>query len=322
MIVYDSAYLSIKNKYLIPLTKYKLRYNSLNNCNIKKLLTSGNIKSIDKIDTYEYRIYVDEELLFKSLLGDIFLMYIRGLIQRKDTECVSQNRNISANWDIVTSYYHSYFSASLLLRLCHRGTIFLDSDERKLIEKIFAQFIGTSISLDSNIIYEIVNTKDGYILVLKKGDANTHELVWKETAKLMMEIKDLTNKKSDELAMVMSILSVNDKLTPTFPSKFRNKVNYQMQYGIKYINNKLYHRNNRLSWIHEILSFDAKQALEDDNKMCNIYLAYSKYIEIFTDKMIYDYYDVLGTENGIIKNLNKKYSDAFEIKNYPFDFDV
>lgn len=322
MLVYDSAYLNAKMKYIVPLTKYRLRYNSLGNCNIKTLLTSGNIKSINKINKYEYHIYVDEELLFKSLLGDIFLMYIRTLIQEKDSVFVAQNNDISANWNVVTSYYHSYFSASLLLRLCYRGTLFLDSEEKRIVEQIFTQFIGCTICIESNLTYEIVSTKSGYVLVLKKGEANTHELVWKETLRLITEFKGLALGSSDEMAIIMSIIAINSALGPTFPSKLRNKVNYQLKYGLKYVNNKLYHPNKNLSWIHEILSFDAKNTLQDDNKISDMCLAYSKYIEIFARKLIYEYYEMIGSENGIIKNLNKKYSSQFKVEEYPFDFNV
>ena len=323
MIIYDKAYLNIKTKYIVPLSKYRLKFQSLGKCNIKNLLLNGDIKSIEKASTDDYKIFVDEELLFKSLLGDIFLIYIRSILQKKDCEAViNEGGNISSNWNIVTHYYSSYFFASLLLRLCHRGTMFFDATERKQINDIFSEFVGSVVNIDANVIYEIQKTADGYVLFLRKGDAKTHELVWKEVANLLTEFLPLCAHKSDEEIILNLLNRINIDLTPTYPSQLRNRVNYQPKYGLKYLNNQLYPVNTNISWVHEIISYDRTKVKDNDAKICDIYCAYSRYIEIWANKMLTDYYDILGSENGVVKNVNKRITTPIEIEVYPFDFKI
>lgn len=321
MVVYDKAYLSVKTKYIVPLSKYRVRYQSLNKCNIKSLLLNGEIKSIEKTSKDDYKIFVDEERLFKALLGDIFLMYIRSMIQKKDCEAIfNESGNISSNWNIVTYYYSYYFFASLLLRLCYRGTIFFNADEKKQINEIFSEFIGSVINIDSNVIYEIQKTQDGYVLFLRKGDARTHELVWKEVATLLNEFQPLCTYKSDEETILKLLNKINTELSPIYPSQLRNRVNYQLKYGIKFLNNQLYPVNTSVSWLNEIISYDQIRTKDNDAKICDICYSYSRYIEIWANKMISDYYELLGTGNGIVKNINKKFANPINIESYPFDF--
>ena len=321
MVIYDKAYLSIKTKYIVPLSKYRIKYQSLNKCNIKDLLLNGDIKSIEKISVNDYKIFVDEEILFKSLLGDILLMYIRSMIQKKDCDVIhNESANISSNWNIVTYYYSSYFFASLLLRLCHRGTIFFNNEEKKRVKEIFSEFIGSVVNIDSNVIYEIQKTKNGYVLFLRKGDAKTHELVWREVAVLLSEFQPLCTHKSDEETILNLLNTINNDLTPTYPSQLRNRVNYQLKYGIKYLNNQLYSVNTGISWIHELLSYDRIKTKNNDAKICDIYYSYSRYIEIWANKMLADYYELIGTDNGIVKYMNKKFMTPVQIETYPFDF--
>lgn len=321
MVVYDKAYLSIKTKYIVPLSKYRIRYQSLSKCNIKNLLLNGNIKTIEKTSTDEYKLFVDEEILFKSLLGDISLMYIKAMIQKKDCETVdNSSADISSNWNIVTNYYASYFYASLLLRLCYRGTMFFNNEEKKQINQIFSTFIGNIVNVDSNVIYEIQQTADGYVLFLRKGNAKTHELVWEQVANLLREFQPLCKQSSAEKTVLELINNINQDLSPTYPSQLRNRVNYQLKYGIKYLNNQLYPVNKDISWLHELLAYERKRTKDNDAKICDVYYSYSKYIEIWASKMIADYYDLTGTENGIIKYISKKYSTPLSIEKYPFDF--
>lgn len=321
MVVYDKAYLSVKTKYIVPLSKYRIRYQSLNKCNMKSLLLNGDIKSIEKVSKDDYKIFVDEEILFKSLLGDISLMYIRSMIQKKDRESIlNESSKISSNWNIVTYYYSYYFFASLLLRLCHRGTMFLNTEEKKKINEIFSEVIGSIVNIDSNVVYEIQKTTDGYVLFLRKGDAKTHELVWKQTSSLLNEILPLSTHKSDEETILKILNRINLELSPIYPSQLRNRVNYQLKYGLKFINNQLYPVNTRISWLHEIISYDHIKTKENDAKICDICYSYSKYIEILASKMLSDYYELLGTENGIIKNINKKLVEPIILESYPFDF--
>ena len=178
MIVYDDAYRQIRLKYLLPISKYTVNYSSLKTTNIKKLLTK--FTSVEK-DNNGYVFYFDDDILLKALLGDIELFYIKTIIHKQDVyECDSID--LSANWNIVTHYYYSFFCASLMLRLCFRGNIFLDEKAKRELEILIkAVLYTTNVQIDSNQFYYVEKLDGRYILRLQKSEANTHEVVWKKT---------------------------------------------------------------------------------------------------------------------------------------------
>ena len=70
MLIYDKAYMELKNKYLIPITKYSVPYTHLRNTNIKKIILNKST-AVDMPRDNEYVFHFDENNLLKGLLGDI-----------------------------------------------------------------------------------------------------------------------------------------------------------------------------------------------------------------------------------------------------------
>ena len=101
MLILDKGYLETRNKYIHPLSQYYIQYRQLKNYNIKNILLN-NIQNVQKNPANEYIIDIDEEKLFKALLGDIFLFYIKSIVQKNDFEIIKDNVEISPNWNIVT----------------------------------------------------------------------------------------------------------------------------------------------------------------------------------------------------------------------------
>lgn len=300
MLVYDKAYMDIRNKYLIPLTKYTIPYNKLRKENIKEIICSK-FTSVDALEGKGYIFHFDNDVLLKALLGDIQMLYIRQIIQGIDVEQCSKVK-ISANWDIVTNYYYAFFNASLLLRLCFRGNIFLDKVLKKKLEDLVSQVIGYPIIMDSNQFYEVYEDNGEYVLKLSKGDADTHEIVWKKTDSLLDEMLLLTREKSEENLIISSLKKINYKLTNTYPSKFRNKINYQPVYGLNFLDNKLYSINKSINWAEQIISFDD---MVDDNQVACIMYSYTKYLETLNENLISEYYEIRGNQDGIMKKINE-----------------
>lgn len=318
MIIFDKAYTEIKNKYIVPLSEYSIQYRSVKNLNIKEILYSKFI-SVEKIEKNVYVFRFEQDLLLKGLLGDIFLFYLRQLIQAKDArECT--DKDISANWNIVTHYYNFFFSSSLLLRLCFRGNIFLDIDNKHKLERLISRTIGEVISLDSNQFYEVINDDGEFVLKMSKGLDNTHEIVWKKMDLLIEEFLMLCRDNSDEKLLLTTIKKISTELGNTYPSKLRNRVNYQPIYGMKYIENKLYPLNQSHTWLLNLLKYNGCK--NDDNQIACIMLAYSEYIQCFCDNLIAEYYEIRGNQNGIIKQFNKKYNDKITVPKIKYSYDI
>jgi hypothetical protein len=320
MLVYDKAYISIRNKYILPLTKYNTLYKSLRTMNIKSIICKD-FKSVEVLDKDKYKLYYDKDLLAKALLGDIHLFFIRSTLQKEDFRYLN-NSNISPCWNLVTFYYYSFFQASLFLRLCHRGNIFLDIDFKKQFEELISSAIGSVIKLNSNMFYEVVIENDEYVLILSTVKDNTHEVVWTKMAELIDELILLSNVKSEELLILKTLKKINSSLSSCYPSKLRNKVNYQPIYGVETLEKRIFPLVEESAWIKEILSFDAKAVINNDNRIANLSASYTKYLDIFCSKLINEYYEIRGNHNGVLSKINEDRINKIVISDIPFSYDI
>ena len=317
MLLYDKAYMEIKNKYIVPLSKYSVSYRNIKYTNIKEMLYNKFI-SVEKIGKQEYIFRFEKDDILKGLLGDIHLFYIRHVIQSQDSK-ESTNCGLSANWNIVTNYYKAYFASALLLRLCFRGNLFIDEINKRKLEKLVSCTIGEAISLESNQFFEIINIDDEFVLKTTKAINNTHELVWKKMDLLLEDFILLSRDKSDERAFLTMLKQINNELGNTYPSKLRNKVNYQPLYGKKYIDNELLPLNIEQNWVSSVFKYDT--SILDENRTVNLMNAYYEYIHHFCDNLIAEYYEIKGNENGVIKHCNKKYNGAILLPKKQFVFE-
>lgn len=317
MLILDKGYFETRNKYVKPLSEYSVQYRHLRNSNLRNVLLTTS-KNVEKLGDKEYKFYFNESDLLKGLLGDILLFYIRSILQKNDFEQVTTNIEISANWNIVTNYYLAFFNASLLLRLCHRGNIFFDKENKKNIEYIISTMIGEIIEIDSNQFFSIQKIDGEYILILSKAEANTHEVVWKKVHSLLDEILLFSNLKSEERAFLLSCQCINQKLTNTFPSQLRNKVNYQPVYGIEFLDKNLYAIKKNENWVKEIIGFDINEVKNNDKKLVNVYSAYTTYIEKLSYRLMQDYFEMKGNGDYILAQVNKCREKKIEIADISF----
>ncbi len=303
MVVYDQAYREIKKRYLIPLTPYSIKFNSLRKNNIKTILLS--FKSVEK-NNNDYLFYYDNDILLKGLLGDIELFFIKALLQKNDA-LICNSLELSANWNIVTYYYYSFFYASLFLRLCFRGNIFLEDSIRKTLEELIKTVLNESnILLDSNMFYTVEKKDNEYVLRLSKSELNTHEVVWKKLNELIKEIKTYSDLKTDENTILNNIININSKIGATYPSKLRNKVNYQPLFGLDSINKNIHNISQTENWGQFFLMPSKDLTIGGSiDSHSNAMYSYTMYIDSFCNNLICEYYEIQGKENGILKNINK-----------------
>lgn len=305
MLLLDSGYTGIKNKYVVRLSNYYIQYRQLRNNNIKETLLSKTQNVKKGQSKNEFIFIINEEDLFKGLLGDVLLFYLRSIQQGNDYRCIETNLDISPNWNIVTNYYEAFFDASLLLRLCYRGNIFINGEYKKDIEKIISIHLNEPVSLDSNLFYYIEKVDGDFVLRLTKSESNTHEVVWNKSREVLEEMMLLSNNKSDELTFLESCRQILVNYGNTFPSKLRNKVNYQPIYGLDAVDKKFYRIHSEFDWIKEILSFDSNKTRKDDNSIINLYAAYSNYIHVISRRLIQDYFEMSGRDDHVLASINK-----------------
>lgn len=311
MLIYDKAYIEIRNKYILPLTEYTVQYKSLRKNNIKEILVSKFISVTEK-DNKALMFSFETDVLYKGLLGDIQMFYLRYLLQRRDVIEI-EPLSLSPNWNIVTHYYEAFFAASLLLRLLHRGNIFLDGKVKRELERLVGCNLGYAVALDSNQFYEIVQENGKEYLKMQKGNSNTHELVWEKMDQIIDEMLLLSRTNSSEKILLSSIKKINSRLSKTYPSQIRNRVNYQPQYGLETLERKIYSVNPNMYWVEFLLKNDAI-SWNDENSVVNALFCYKQYITQLCSNLIAEYFTIKGNSNGVLKKYNEYTGENQQMK--------
>lgn len=295
-VVFDKGYEELRKLYVQYLAEYPISFLKLKYHGIKNLLLKAILLRAETI-TGGYRLFYDKKDLIRSLVGDMLSLRLKSMVHRVDSIIISSVPDVSANWDIVTNYYAFFFSALFLLRMMHRGTVFLDSSEKHEVEKTISNSLGSMVAVESNLSFKI-DLKNEYI-ELKKTEGNVHESVWQEVGKLIEEMIPLSNPRSKERTLLTLLFMINKKKRPTYPSQLRNLVNYRTESVIDYLNNGFH----KASFISDYIQYIEKYNYEEDeplDKTINIYLAYRHYIIDLGDSYFNDYMEMLGSKRFLM----------------------
>lgn len=310
MLVFGKGYNSLKKKYIVPLSRHRVKYSSISKNSVKNEIASGKNNGF-RINGKEYIFVFSEDILFVQL-ADSWKAYIRAALQYDAARKIDRmTPDICPNWDIVSDYYYAYYCASTILRFCLRGTTYLNATAIGTINGIMTEVIGvpTNLPNGNNFDYELRQSEDGvnlYELVIKKSNGKTHETVWNSIKDLLIEVREESSKDSDEYTILSSLMGILNKLDATFPSKLRNAVNYQLKYGMLALEKKIYPsracEGKRENWLEPILSYDGKnQKLE---KRIELFRAYTEYLHTLMLNLVYEY-DAIQGGTGVTKALNK-----------------
>ena len=313
MLIFDNAYNSLKQKYIVPLSMYQTRYPSLRKNNIKTVLCNAKYSSVRYGNNDNELVFsFTSEHIMPALLGDIWLCYIRSELQCNAAKQIYPLQpDFCPNWSIVSDYYGSFYDASTLLRLTMRGNIFLDNQTLSAIKKITTIILETEPKIDQNCIYFVekdASTIDMYDLHLVPSKRQTHETVWIETGKIIRDMKKNSVRKTDELTILNCITSCLDSLGDTFPSQLRNAVNYQLPYGLNAIEKKIFPANAFAisdKWLDPILTYSVGKKCPEELKIM-LFKSYAIYIHMLVYNLISEYIELRGGRGfGVLSAINK-----------------
>ena len=294
--IFEIGYEELRKKYVRYLAEYIIPYKKISYHGIKILLSKSTILSVDD-NNKAYKLYYSQDDLMKSLASDMLKFRMKSLVHHKDYLLINGMHELSSNWDIVTNYYSAFSYASLLMRLLHRGTIFLDPNTKSIVDRNISNALGEIIQIESNCTF-LVNYNDSYI-ELKKSDGNVHEVVWRETNKILQEMLQFSRSKSLERTVLTQLLDINSTHGVTYPSKIRNMVNYQPELIIQYLE-KGFHKVPPLKDpIQNLLEYASKDSEMLDTKIY-LYSIYQKYIKMLADRFFKDFLDMVK-QNYLIK---------------------
>lgn len=72
------------------------------------------------------------------------------------------------------------------------------------------------------------------------------------------------------------------------------------------------------NWVKEIIGFDIKEIDGNDNRLVNIYTAYTTYIEKIAYRLIQDYFEMIAREDHILAQINRLRENKIIIEKIPF----
>lgn len=317
MLIFNERYNELVDRYVVPLLPYNISYSKLSQAALQDLILRKPKKNIVVTSAEQISFYFNKDDILKALLNDIDLFLVRVLLQQRAVAIQhGQTQDQSANWLIVTDYYYSFFLAGLLLRLCHRGTFYLDDATKKKINREATDYTGKVAAIGSNCAFKIdLNDKDSeYSLTLISNGHKTHEIVWEQIATLLQDIRRLSSTQSDEYTTLSKIIEVNQKQGSTFPSQLRNTVNYRPHYGLKEVD-KAYFAPNPTTldtrWLDPLLTFTGK--VDDDQQRINLLCSYIRYLQMLSFNLLNAYYNRRGRGNGVLSAINKNRSEKLTI---------
>ena len=315
MLLFYNGYQVVKQKYIVPLSKYHIAYPKIKNKGIKSLLYHRAYSSVRK-DGEKVIFTIREKELFESLLSDIWMFYIRSVLQHDAAQKVyGISKDFCPNWITVTDYYSAFFDACTILRLVGRGNVYFDREYVSRISSDISLFLGTPTAIKSNMVYSIEKDIGEYynISFVSSRNKKTHEIVWLELEKLLKEMHDNTSC-NDKISIEEQVLALFEVvfrvLGATFPSQLRNKINYQPLYGVKAIEHTIpasraYMKDS--NWLSPLYRFNGDG---DDKEMMELFKCYAQYINILKTNLINEYTDLQNNRGSGIYSAINKYRDS------------
>lgn len=173
-----------------------------------------------------------------SLFLDFEHYYIKTMVQY--TDYLTQV-NVSKTWSIVTFYYLLFFLITTLCKYVGHSCIYLSAEDfneisKNIITQYDPKFFGKGI-----YVYLVEKKDDQLTITLHKDTSGMgiHEKSWDMFHKLLQQIYSNMSGTETETLIIQQIITCMNKYKPNFPSKIRNKVNYQGHYALEEIQNNI-----------------------------------------------------------------------------------
>lgn len=222
--------------YLYLINNYGSFYSSASHKKYKKNLKAGLLTlplSIDNSSANEKKLFFSftescqGDLIKTIFFNDVELFYNKAIIQYGDyLNYIKQSARLSSSntWKYVTLYYLLFFLVTTLSRYLKNGFIYFNSEDIKIINNNSTENQSSLEKGTYEFSYE--NNK----IIIKKSSLSVHEITWINfTQKILPEFKKeiQSYKNKEEQDLIDLFISQFKNLGKTFPSSYRNEINYQ-----------------------------------------------------------------------------------------------
>ncbi|MPY24297.1 hypothetical protein [Shewanella sp. YLB-07] len=188
----------------------------------------------------------------------------------------------STGWAAVQMYYSAFFAAHALLRVYGRACSQLEGDH---VDKVFqiasaTQLDGGVSSIENGFYFSSISNNEITFSKLKDSHADT----WSSFSKLLTWLIDnisnttgLGKQKSEALTLISNIkaaLNMSGATKGNWPSRIRNKINYQHTHGVWYPYKGALHDHDMVlrntEWLKDPTSFDLGSSNNDISILYNV----------------------------------------------------
>jgi hypothetical protein len=258
MIPKGDVYFSLREK-MLDFYSGDLKPDLRNRSTLGEWLITG-IYTVQSITPNEIIIEASKEDISSSCFSEIEFLYNSSYEQILEiANFISDKKERSDAWSIVTLYYLGYFVSQALLRILGSPIVFLKKD---LINNVL-KMKGSSVKLGSGsfVIHKIKDisiNKSEYKIRKLKG--RLHEECWRNLYQILEENIG-KSKDVDEIIFYNNIL--NKKLFKIYeehgwPSGIRNKANYRPGFAYRLVEKKVVGKTRNAvinNYIHDPINY-------------------------------------------------------------------
>ncbi len=320
MLIFDKCINYAATNYLGPLSEFGVSFPHLRQDAVKTMLTKDAPIRIESSNASEAVFYYQKNTLLKAINNDAMLFFIRAMLQGDTVKRMTAN--YSTNWCLVSDYYYGFYLSGLLLRLCLRGTVYLDDKTKRDIQRVITAHSGRVSAIGNNCFF-IANIDDKaceYKLTLtSSSNLRTHELVWTQVDHLLLLLEKTCSENSDEQTVLKSIEQINNAIGCTYPAKLRNKLNYHPYYSVREVNKEYSRPVNSVDWLDPILFFDRHYEDRDQSNI-NLVTSYIYYLQQLTFCLLNKYDSMRGRASGILSSINKYKEEKIVLPTVSFTY--
>ncbi len=303
MQILGESFLALRNRFLLPMVHFGIPRSKYEFWSFKDVVTNK-IISLRKLTGKSIEIELNKDDYYKALHCDIELFQNKVHIQFVD---LLKSKSGSPCWSYVTLYYFAFFNAVCFLRFLNKGFMFLSSEQKSRYESFSIAMYSDPIKLDSGnyfFCFKEENEHGNIILTLTYKGENVHQSNWVQIENAFRGL--IPDCDTEELVLLTKLLSIFSQFKNDFPSKLRNKLNYNADSSFLDLDNSLFHIdflsvNKNLN--RELLKLNI--SIPSDNNIANATACLATYLSKYNSFLYKEYLERSDYGNDFVRIRNK-----------------
>lgn len=149
----------------------------------------------------------------------------------------------SLGWSLVRHYYATFYSAHALLRIGGISVTYISNETCRILNYASSQRFGISPKLTSGlykVFNELIDKNTVQINKISSGSGGSHQDMWSEFSDFLRKIENEILLKNGHSESALEAVRISGEIRASlalhgyagWPSKIRNDLHYQHEYGV------------------------------------------------------------------------------------------